>query len=221
MSKEITLKVEPREVGKGHSRKTRRMNFVPAIVYGSGVKNMPVCLDRRLLEKYSGHEFENQIFVLNSNMKDLNSKHVLIKKIEKDPVSRIPIHVDFFVTSKTTKVKVFVELKFEGKSKGEANGGQLEVQTRNLEVECLPTDIPSHLTVDITPLDIGDTVHISDIQIPEGVKFTSTENIAVCSVKQIKEAEIPKQEEAPEATETEEDKKEEAKPDDTTEEKKS
>ena len=213
MSKEITLKVEPREVGKGHSRRARRMNYVPAIVYGSGVKNMPVCLDRRLLEKYSGHEFENHIFVLNSSSNDLNSKHVLIKKIERDPVSRKPIHVDFYATSKTTKVKVSVELKFEGKAKGEASGGQLEIQTRNLEVECLPSDIPTHLVVDITPLDIGNTIHVSDIEAPEGVKFTTTENIAVCSVKQIKESEIPKQEEA--ADETIEDKKEDEQPADT------
>lgn len=211
MSKEISLKVDPRQVGKGHSKRVRKMNYVPAIVYGSDVKNMPVCLDSRLLEKYSGHEFENQIFVLNSTLSDLNSKYVLIKKIDRDPVSRKPIHVDFYVTSKTSKVKVSVEIKFEGRSKGEANSGQLEVQARNLEVECLPADIPAHLTADITPLDIGDTLHISDIKIPERVKFTSTENIAVCSVKQIKEAEIPKPEEVVDTT-TEEGKKEEEKP---------
>ena len=214
MSKDITLKVEPREVGKGHSRKARKMNYVPAIVYGSGVKNIPVCLDYRLLEKYSGHEFENHIFVLDSSSNDLNSKHVLIKKIERDPVSRKPIHVDFYAPSMTSKVKVSVEIKFEGKAKGEASGGQLEIQTRNLEVECLPSDIPTSLVVDITPLDIGDTVHVSDIKAPEGVKFATAEDIAVCAVKQIKEEEIPtKQEETPEADPA--DKEEGEKPADT------
>ena len=131
--------------------------------------------------------------------------------MDRDPVSRKPIHVDFYAPNMKNKVKVPVEIKFEGKSKGEASGGQLESQIRNIEVECLPADIPKYLAVDTSPLDIGDTIHISDIKVPEGVKFTSTEDIAVCSVKQIKEEEIAKpeaKEEDTKSAETEEPKAE-------------
>ena len=187
MTKEILLKVDRRETGKGNARKIRKKNFVPAIVYGSGIKNQLLSLDIRILEKYLKSQFENSIFVLDSDIKELTKKHVLIKKISRDSVSRKPIHVDFYALDMANRVKVSVEIKFEGKSKGEQAGGQLEIQIRNLEIECLPSNIPSHLQVDVSDLDIGDNIHISDIKLPDGVKFTSSEDIAVCSVKQIKE----------------------------------
>ena len=193
----ITLSVKARKPGKAASRALRREKMVPAIVYGSKLENQMTSIDELSVTRYSGRGHENSIFKLNSDNPKLNGVSVLMKDISVHPVTRRPEHVDFYAVDMTATVKVSVEINFEGKPKGVVEeGGLLQILLRNVEVECLPTDIPESLTADVSGLALNDVLHISDLNLPSGVKSTAQEDLALASVTQQKQADEPKAEEA-------------------------
>ncbi len=185
----INLEVNVRETGKGNSHKLRKKFLTPAVVYGSKLENTNVALEEKWIVKYSKLDYENAIFVLKSSESKVNNRKVLMKKVDRDPVSRRPIHVDFYALDMTQEVRVNIELTFEGKAEGLLEGGQLQPIRRSVEVDCLPDKIPDTIVVDVTPLKLNDTLHLSDLNFPEGVKQTSKEDLAIVTVAEIREEE--------------------------------
>lgn len=184
---DIQLQVDTREKGKSVVRKLRRNKVVPGIVYGTKVPNLTISAEEKLIVKYNTQKFENSIFTLVSKESKLNGVKVLMKEVKVHPVTRRPEHIDFLAIDLTKEVRVYVELRLEGKAIGLSEGGLLEQLVREVEVECLPTKIPTHLTVDITNLGVGDAAHLNDIKFPEGVKPTAHENIALATVTVVRE----------------------------------
>lgn len=183
MQTPIKLDVQMRNVGKRATHLLRRRKMVPAIVYGH-IPNHPIALEERLLIKYSDKKFENMIFHLQcSTNSELHNIPVLIKSTERDPVTRKPLHLDFYAPDMTKDICVTVKLKFVGKAIGEVEGGILDIMQRDLELFCLPDHIPQHIEVDISPLKIGDIYHISHLHFPKGVKFASSVDLPICAVK--------------------------------------
>lgn len=179
----ITLNVKSRKIGKGTSRSLRNEKLIPAMIYGSDVNNHPLCIDELSVERYSRQGFENSIFTLNSENKDVNGKSVLMKTVDVHPVTRRPLHVDFYALDMKATVKVSVEIEFNGTPKGvKEDGGLLQIVNRSVEVECLPNDIPEKLTVDITGLGLNEALHSSNLELADGVKLTATEDITLVSV---------------------------------------
>ena len=184
MSQNVTLNVQTRVQGKAQSSALRRSKTIPAVVYGPqlGKKNLNLSVDQLSVERYSASKFDNAIFKLNSDDSDLNGLSVLMKNVDVHPVSRQPVHVDFFALDLSSRIKVNVEVKYEGKPKGLQDGGLFQVLLRQIEIEAPATSIPESLTADISDLGLNDTLHISDLNLPDGTKSTSENDLALASV---------------------------------------
>lgn len=190
-SENINLSAELRNTGKSTNRRLRREKRVPAVVYGPKVKNIEFSLEEKEMVKYLKSKFENTIFKLTSDDKNLNGLNVLRKATDIHPVSRRPTHIDFYALDLTATVEVTVEVKFEGDAIGIKNGGVLNVAHRDVDIECLPSDIPEYLAIDISNLDINDSVHVSDLVIPTGVTVLTPLTQTVCTIATVAEEAEP------------------------------
>lgn len=164
MSKQVRLRVEQREVfGKGASRQLRREGKVPANVYGHGVEPVAVQADRRELEQLvGGISVDNTLVDLAIGGGRVRS--VLIREIQRHPYRSDILHVDFFAIRADEKIRVAVPLHVTGTPAGVRNsGGTLQQSRHEIEIECLPKDIPERFEVDVSGLEIGDSVHVEDV----------------------------------------------------------
>lgn len=182
----IDLNVEPRQTGKHFSRQSRDGRKVPAVIYGS-IKNKNILLEEGFIVKHNVRAYENALFSLKSSDPELNNVVALMKDVQVHPVTRRPQHVDLFALDLKKAVRVFIEIKCEGKPAGIADGGLLNVVNRQIEIECLPTEIPDGITADVSHLGIGDSVHVSELNLPAGVKLISSPDLTVAVVNMAEE----------------------------------
>ena len=171
MSEQLTLPAEARErAGKGASRALRRDGRVPAVVYGEKKEALSIHVEEKLLTKmlHTGH-FMNSIVMIDVGGK---ATRTLPKAVDFHPVTSRPIHVDFLRIGKDTEVNVDVPVHFinEDKSPGIKRGGVLNIVRHEVEFHCPANAIPEFITVDLTGTDIGDSIHISAVVLPAGVK---------------------------------------------------
>ena len=169
MSEALTLAAETRDrAGKGASRALRREGRVPAVVYGGKEEPLSISVEERVLQRMlgTGH-FTNSIVMLEVGDKSLRT---LPKDVHFHPVSERPLHVDFFRLAKDAMVEVSVPVLFvnEEASPGLKRGGVLNIVRHELELVCDADKIPDDIRIDVTGLDIGDTIHISFVTLPEG-----------------------------------------------------
>lgn len=178
------LKADPRKAGKHHARGLRMKRQVPAVVYGPKTKPISLFIAENDAVKYSRHGFENSIFTLESSDKELNGLKVLRKTTDVHPVTRRPIHMDFFAPDMTKAVRVSVEIRLTGKAQGSTEGGLVSQVRRDVEIECLPLDIPQFFELDISNLGLNSSMHISDLVIPENFKLVTSpeETVASCAI---------------------------------------
>jgi len=176
MSDIHTLSAEPKErAGKGAARAARRAGRIPGVIYGAKQPPMMVTLDpQEMSREIRGGGFFTTLFDVQVNG---TSERVLARDLQLHPVSERPLHVDFLRVSSTTVVEVEVPCHFENEeeSPGIKRGGVLNIVRHTLELTCRADAIPNEIVIDLTGLDIGDSVHISQIDLPEGVKPTITD----------------------------------------------
>ncbi len=189
--KHTVFEVEERQPGKGLSGKFRKERKIPAVVYGPKMENHNCLIDEVFVLKHSGSRHESSIFQTKSDSKPLNSLKVMLKKIDVHPVSKNPIHVDLYALDMTSKIKVNVTIEFEGEPAVVTDGEAiLSVIMRDIEIECNPSDIPDSVKVDVSGLELNDSVHVSDMTFPEGIVPVTAPERTVCNVT------IPKEEPA-------------------------
>ena len=176
MSEQLTLPAEARDrAGKGASRALRRDGRVPAVVYGEKKEPLSIHVEEKLLAKMlsTGH-FMNSVVMI-----DLGGKthRTLPKAVDFHPVSSRPSHVDFLRIGEHTKVHVAVPVRFDNEddSPGLKRGGVLNVVVHELEIVCDAADIPAEIHHPLDGLEIGDSIHISQIKLPKGVTPANTE----------------------------------------------
>lgn len=186
MKQRHELTVEPRGNGKHNNRALRKSMKVPAVIYGA-VANVNVSLAENDVIKYNSRKFDNALFTLKSSIKDANGKVVLFKSVDIHPLTRRPVHADLYALDLTKTVRVSIEIKTEGKPAGISDGGLLSIVNRQVEIEVLPTDIPENLTVDVSHLGVGESVHVSDLKLPAGVKMISSPDLTLAVVTTIEE----------------------------------
>lgn len=186
MIKDITINARPREgVGKGPTRRLRAQGMIPAAVYGEGREAVAVAVSAKeiaaILRSDTGH---NTIFKLALPQTDGEPDNVIIKDYQVDPVRGRLLHADLLRLSMTTVTRVSVGIETIGEPVGvKIDGGILELQLREIDVECLPGDIPEHLTVDVSNLHIGDHVTVADLVYDrEKVKLLADEHQIVAGV---------------------------------------
>ncbi len=221
--KEVMLKVRPRErVGKEHAKKLRRSGFIPAVVYGQKTPSVLLEIETKSFSALlRGGVGENILVTLSTDDEKDGQRKVLIREIQRDPVTGDILHVDFHQISLSKKLSIQVPIHLVGTPVGVKEGGILQHVLRELEVECLPTAIPEKFEVDVSNLKIGDSIHVADIKV-ENVEILSDPESSIVTVVPptvFKEAEVAPAvaEEEPEviaekkAEEKEEEKKEEEK----------
>jgi large subunit ribosomal protein L25 len=171
MSEQLTLPAETRDrAGKGASRALRRDGRVPAVVYGEKKEPLSIHVEEKQLMKMlnTGH-FMNSVIMIDVGGKPART---LPKAVDFHPVTSRPVHVDFLRIGEHTKVTVAIPVRFDNEdaAPGLKRGGVLNVVKHEIELICDAASIPDELHVDLSGLDIGDSVHISHIKLPEGVK---------------------------------------------------
>jgi large subunit ribosomal protein L25 len=187
----LELEVEAREGrGKGPGRRLRAKGFVPAVVYGAGSEAIALAVSDHALEK-AVHGGANRLFDL-KGIAAVKGKLVLVKELQRDPLSRRLVHCDFYTVDTTKKLEVQIPLHLTGKPVGIDQGGVLEPLMREIQVSCLPLSIPSSLTLDVSALNIGDALHARDIALPEGVELVTDPSVTVVHVIAPRVEEEPK-----------------------------
>ena len=158
--------------GKGGARKLLSRGKVPGIMYGKGLASRSIEFDRRDLEKFLSVARRGTVIV-RMNVRDeaeAKESYAVLKDIQTNPRTDRVIHVDFYEVAFGKKFRIEVPIRIKGKAAGIEQGGIVEQVTRSLEVECLPANVPEFLEMDVTPLEIGDSLHLKDVKFPEGVQ---------------------------------------------------
>ena len=199
MSEQLTLPAEARDrAGKGASRALRRDGRVPAVVYGDKKGPLSVHVEEKLLVKMlnTGH-FMNSVVMVEVDGKP---NRTLPKDVQFHPVTSRPIHVDFLRISEHAQVTVSIPVRFDNEeaSPGLKRGGVLNIVQHDLELICDAAHIPDEIHIDLTGLEIGDSLHISQVKLPKGTKaaiedrdFTVATVVAPSAMKQVEEEAAP------------------------------
>ncbi len=193
----LELQVDLREArGKGAARKLRANCSIPVIVYGFGSETVSLAVDERALSALMRHG-TNQIIDL-KGPKGFETRLVLLKESQRDPVTSRVLHCDFYVVNTEQKIDVPVPIRVVGKAKGVEMGGILDVVLREIQVKCLPLAIPDILTIDVSALEVGDARHVSDLEIPPGVELVSEPSQTLVHVvaPRVEEEEVSEEEAA-------------------------
>ncbi|MCH7975752.1 MAG: 50S ribosomal protein L25 [Bacteroidetes bacterium] len=163
----LTLNVQPRELGKKAVKAVRREGRVPCVLYGTHTEpvhfSVPV-LDLRPLI----HTSETYIVVVEL---DGEEYECIVKTVDFHPVSDMPVHLDFQALTRGEAITVTIPIRLEGMAAGVKDGGNLSQPLYELEIRCMPKDIPGHISVDVSDLNIGDSLHVSDIELGEAIEL--------------------------------------------------
>ncbi len=180
----IELKTNIRtSVGNSQARALRRKEQIPAVLYGHGKKtvllSVPLSELEQALKKSKNGQALLNVVVQNG---ETYTKSAIIKELQTHPVKRNILHVDFFEIDMNRKIKIKVPVITKGKSKGVELGGILQIIRRDLEVLCLPLEIPKSFEIDITDLDIGDSVHVKSIPLKDNIEIPSDVDFTVLTI---------------------------------------
>lgn len=179
----VELTVTKREqLGKGASKKFRRNGLVPAVIYGKNKKNLNIVVNLLKLKKiFKTEAGENAVIEMQVENSDIK-KTVLLKEAHLDTLTDHPLHFDFYETSEGEKVKITCPLKFVGHPEGVKNGGIIQTLSNTIKVECLLGEIPNEIEVEISFLDIGDTLKVKDLPQLDRINITSNPNSTIISI---------------------------------------
>ncbi|HEX7048714.1 MAG TPA: 50S ribosomal protein L25/general stress protein Ctc [Longimicrobiales bacterium] len=182
MANNATLKAAPRaERGKGAARRLRASGRVPAVVYGRGEETRALSVDAHEMERlFSGISVENT--VINLEVEGQGAVPVLVREVQSHPYRAEVLHVDFYQVHAGERVAVEVPIHLVGTAEGVRAGGVLDQRLHVVEVRCLPDRIPEAVEADISALEIGDSLHVRDLAVPEGVEVVTDPERTVCGV---------------------------------------
>lgn len=175
MSTDYQIKAEPRaDSGKSASRRYRREGKIPAVVYGAGKDNLPLLLDHHeIFHNLETEGFHSAIIKINVNGK---VEQAILRDVQMDPVKPNVLHVDFQRISATEKLHIAVPIHFVGQDQApgvKTEGGIMSHNLTEVDVSCLPADLPEYLEIDVSGMHLHDSLHLSDIKVPEGVEVTA------------------------------------------------
>jgi len=184
---EFALGVELRkEHGKGVARKLRAAGRIPAVCYRRNAEPVPVSLDPKeldLLLRNASSGINTLIDLKVTGGGDFDGRQVLVKELQRDPISGAYLHADLYAVDLQQKIHVSVPINLTGTAIGVSlGGGVLDYATRELDVECLPNAIPEEFTIDVSEIEIGQSLHVRDIVVPEDVEVLNDPDVTVMSV---------------------------------------
>ena len=179
----LEIRVDARDKKrKRDAKRLLRSGKIPGILYGPKTQAIALALDKREFSSRVADLEGSHLVRLKSESSELADKVALVKDMQHHPISGDVIHTDLYEVDLTARITVNVPLHFIGKAEGVVRGGILQPIVREIEVECLPLDIPAFFDVDVSALDIGDSVHIEELTMPEGVTAVYESNLALVAV---------------------------------------
>lgn len=188
---EKILKAEKRELGtKGDMNQLRKDGFVPGVYYSKGKDQIIFSVEEKVLNKLV---FTSETSIIQLSIENEEPIGCIIKDIQFDPVTDRVVHIDMIGITLGQVMIVEIPISVVGTSVGVKEGGVLQVQLHKLEIECLPRHIPQNLEIDITELNIGDSIHVRDLEF-ENVKILNNEEATVLSIAQPKLEEVEEEE---------------------------
>ncbi len=171
---------ERKEFGTRKVNHLRKEGWIPGIIYGHGEKSKPIMIkEEELTDVLHNMHSEATLLDLDYEGKKLQ---VLMRDISRNPLTEKLLHVDFQHIHENEEINVHVILEYQGKPKGVEEGGILNIEHRDLIARCLPKDIPEKITVDVSSLEIGQSIHIKDLDIPEGVKVEEDPSATIVNI---------------------------------------
>jgi len=182
--KQITLSAIKREkTGKEISKKLRKQGLIPAIVYGPRFQPLPIAVKFNELESILiKHKGETLLFNLELTDGEPSKIQAILKDYQTHPITDKIIHIDFLAIHEEETITLDIPLEFLGKPVGISKGGVLEILLHELTIECLPSNIPDKIYIDISNLDVGDVLHVKDIKVPERVKVINDPEETVLTI---------------------------------------
>ena len=204
MNQQIVIKAAVRnEKGKGFVRKLRSKKIIPAVLYGHKVDPVMLAIENsEIVKAFKTGDDSTLIKVLIDNQGKTDEKLVMIRETQRHPVKNNILHLDLFAVNVKEKIHAPVHIRITGESPGVKLGGILRQIVREIEVRALPTEIPQHFEVDISNLEIGDSLQVSDLNTPDNVQLLVDESAPILSIMPptvIKEDEPEEGEEGEEA----------------------
>ena len=186
MAQQVKLKAEKRTVvGRNAIKKIKSQGLVPGVIYGSQAEPLPLQVEARALTNVLAHALSEHVLVeleIADGSQSTN-RLALIQEVQHHPLRPELLHVDFHAVSATEKITSEVPIEAVGDALGVRTfGGLLEHSLRTLEVECFPQDLPEIVRIDVTNLNIGESLHVRDIPLPSGVESLTPEDLTVVSV---------------------------------------
>mgnify|MGYP001809839974 CR=1 FL=1 len=169
--------------GKGAARHARRSGDVPGIIYGGGQDPLPINLPyNALVKRLKAGRFLSTLF--NMKVDGHEDVRVICRGVQRDVVKDLPTHVDFMRLKRTSRVNLFIHVDFinHEQSPGIKRGGTLVAVRPEVELSVIAGNIPDHITVDLAGRDIGDVIHIQDVELPEGAKPTIDRNFVIANI---------------------------------------
>ena len=192
------------DTGKGQARTLRREGRLPAVLYGPNTDPVMLAINRSELENtLKGSSAGQALFSLTIDGEQ-KPRAAMIKELQVSPLSREYLHVDFYEVDMSRKINVMVPVTTTGQAAGIEMGGMLQLIRRELEVLCLPGEIPETIKIDITDLNIGDSVHVGEIKLEGDVEIPYETDFTILTILSAKMAAIEDEEEAAEGEEGEE-----------------
>ncbi|MCK5861768.1 MAG: 50S ribosomal protein L25 [Candidatus Hydrogenedentes bacterium] len=202
----VTIESTLRETGNKAKRvQTRATGNVPAVIYGNKEEPVSIAVNDKFIEKLLHTEGgAHAIVQLNfENTPDCNTP-ALIKAVQRHPIRDTLVHIDFLRIRLDQRIQSRVSVVLTGRAKGFLEGGVTDHQLREIEIECLAMEMPDHIEVDITELELGDSIHVSDLEVAEGITILTNAKFAVASIHapRVLKTEEEEAAEAAEAAET-------------------
>lgn len=182
MTEFIELAASNREVGGKANRRLAEANVIPAVVYGFGVESTPVSLERHGFELIESHHESLGTAIFKVSMEGAGTLSALVKEIQKNPVNGRILHVDLLSIDMSQTLQTQVPLHYTGDAPGVDEGGILTASLNEIDVECLPTDLPDSIDVDVSTMAMGDSLHVSDIVAPEGITILADPEAIIVSI---------------------------------------
>jgi large subunit ribosomal protein L25 len=192
MAANANLTAEPRtERGKSAARKLRAAGKIPAVVYGHGEETQALSIDAHQIELlFSRISVESTMITLQIGGRKGPDLRTLVREVQKHPVKANVMHVDFYQLHAGEKVTVHTPIRLIGTPAGVRDGGILNQPLDTLDVRCLPENIPSVIEIDVSGLHIGDSIHVRDLALPDGVESEIEGDITVAAVSHPAVAEV-------------------------------
>ena len=177
------MRDERKEQTKGANNQLRKKGFVPGVLYGKEIKSIPLSVSTKEMEKIIAKKGENLFAKLSLDKGGSSEEYnVILKEVQRHPYKGTLVHLDFHQVSISEKINTIIPITLIGESKGVAMGGLIQQQLREINILCLPTDIPDVLEIDITNLKIGASITVADVQTSGTVEIVEEPSTVIASV---------------------------------------